>query len=387
MSVAIFGFGKSGRGAKKLLEQEGYRVVVYDDRPLPDGVLPFSDFHNVRYVVLSPGFFLEHPLCQEALAQGIAVISEIQLALSRTEQRVIGVTGSNGKTTTVSFFEYLLRSQGVKAKAIGNIGEVASLYMANGPPRDEILIVELSSFQLETMSLPLLDEALLLNVTPNHLDRYRAFEDYAATKWKILSLLKEGGRLFCPRGLKIPVPHAAIAALPPSQGVPLWMGEDGFVRAVLETLFPEWDLDAAARTFQRPAHRLELIREVRDIKIYNDSKATSVAATIHALKILSGSIVLILGGHAKEPTFQPLLEHLHRVRAIVAMGEAREQIARDLKTHSIYSVETMEEAVAQAFRLAKKGDVLLLSPACSSFDAYRSFEERGDHFARIVGGL
>ncbi len=360
MKIVILGMGRSGKAAKALLEREGHELICLDQ---PDGVLP----ENIDQIVVSPGVPGTHPLLQNAKVE---VIGEMELGLRRLKQRAIGVTGTNGKTTTTLFITHALRCSGKKARALGNIGTPLCEYLLL-PDEEEIIVLEMSSFQLETCSTRCLERGIILNITPDHLDRYEGFEAYAKAKCRMGEICKE-----------------------------LYLGEG--VKKIFETYSPTRDTQNyseidfcsdfgvnahfAKKSFVPPAHRFELLRNLREVAFVNDSKATNVEAVCYALEKVDAPVLLLLGGRDKGANFAELMNYAKKVRIIFAFGEASAKIEMELGS-KCKSFATLEEAFAAAAAEAKSGEMVLLSPACSSFDAFENYEKRGERFKQMVEEL
>ncbi len=350
----VIGLGKSGMGAVEFLVKRGDQVVAVD-RMEPE----FSLF-DFDLVVVSPGVPPENVLYQRAIREGIEVIGEAELAFREIKNRVIGVTGSNGKSTTVAMIAHILNRSGRRARALGNIG-TALITAVGDLGQDEIVVAELSSFQLETMKTKVLDVAMILNVTPNHLDRHGTMENYYKAKLRIGELVKEGGAF----GVSHTVP-----------------GGD-FVRfACLQMGLTEEEIVRGMEGFKPLPHRLEFVGEVKGVKCYDDSKATTMDAVSYAVKKIGCNIILIAGGRHKGGSFSIWNESFPgRVKAIILLGEAKEVIAKELVLDiPIYFVQSLDLAIEKGLQVASQGDNLILSPGCSSYDMFLNFEKRGEAF-------
>ncbi len=377
-----------------------------------------SVFSEYPVLILSPGVPRATPAIQAALAAGIDVVGDIELFAGVVDVPVIAVTGSNGKSTVVSWIAHVLKSVGIDAVACGNIGQPALDSLAAMP---DVIVLELSSYQLEsTRSLKPLS-ATVLNVSDDHLDRYDGIEHYAAVKRSVFN-----GATHCVANWDDPRtwPEAGVTpceyftlAMDASEtsrwhrsrknGV-TWLCDDGYalmpqaglsvpgdhnaanalaVLALIEPLaIPFPALQAGLSGFAGLAHRTEYLGEQNGVRWYNDSKGTNVDACITAIKAMPGSVVLIAGGISKDADFTPLRAVLkERVRVAVMIGRDRARIIEQLAdTVPIVEAQTLREAVALARQHAQPGDVVLLSPACSSFDMFRNFEDRGVQFTRAV---
>lgn len=400
----IVGMGRSGRPAAELLLQEGWEVIGYDERQvIVPGcrVVQEVEWKGIELVVVSPGIAPEHPVYAEAVRRGIHLVGEAELALSRLKNRMVGITGTNGKTTLASFLAHVLKVAGKKAVALGNIGEAFSTF-AKDPDPEAIVIAELSSFQIETLESRLFSDVVWLNLTPDHLDRYRDMDEYMEAKKKIRHCLREGGHLILPEELRAIYPQddPAICTLAESSYLQVWKNKQywrGRERFALTSAFIVathlgvtsevfWK---GVETFTRPEHRMEEVAEIDGVTFINDSKGTNLAATIHAVESVGTDVVLIAGGVLKESSFAPWETALGtRVKTIVAMGESRSRIEKELgKRYAVVSAQDLRDAVLRARECANAGDTVLLSPGCASFDCFANFEKRGEAFKSEVRGL
>ncbi len=363
----IVGLGISGKAALEYLEREGWEVVAVDSKRDPPHVLPdTTEFvvFDFNLVVVSPGIAMSHPLYIRAQKEGVEIVGEMELALRHLNNSMIGVTGSNGKSTTVSLIAHVLNESGRKARAVGNIGTPLLSLVGNVDP-EEILVLEISSFQLETLSSRKLTCAAILNINPNHLDRHKTMEEYIRLKQKIKTLVQEGGVYYENLGLDNAVYVRAITA---------YFGVD-------EKSFQE-----ALITFAPLPHRLEYVGEIQGIPCYNDSKATTPEAVSYAVRTLEKGIILIAGGRNKGCSFSSWNETFcGKVKKILLLGESKELIKKQLQLDiPISLVDSLESAVEKGLQCAEIGDTLLLSPGCASYDMFLNFEKRGEMFKKIV---
>ena len=414
----VVGMEKTGRAAADFLRAAGADVAVSDIKPLdlPGFRLQTDALFDESWdqIVLSPGVPSDLPGLERARARGIPVIGEIELAAPFLKGPVIGITGSNGKTTTTSLVGHILESAGVPVQIGGNIGTPV-IAMAAPSRDDQWNVLELSSFQLETIRTFRVHIALCLNVTQNHLDRHHTFENYAAAKANILRTQQPGDYAVLNAGVPVCRSFAGIGS-----GQRIWFGDsdirDGQLWIDGQPLMPLADIPipgrhnaenvlaaahaarlagvplpavaAAVKTFRAVEHRLEFVAERQGVRYYNDSKATSVDATIKALDSFEGNLWVILGGKDKGSDYTVLRDRLARkARAVLLIGAAAEKIASHLEgAVPLIRSGTLHSALAEARARAQSGDTVLLAPACASFDQFKSYEHRGQIFKELVYG-
>ncbi len=421
--VAVLGFGVSGRAAADFLSRRGARVLVIDRDPdkvqSPYPVVGENvplDFSIYRYLVVSPGVPRQHPLYRQAQEAGVAVFGEAELALQSTDQIVLGITGTNGKTTVTELVTHILPD----AMAVGNIG--APLTTEVDRCKTRVLVAELSSYQIETLQSRKLHAAVILNITPDHLDRYGDMNEYAQAKIDIGKCVKPGGKLFVFEEAYRSYAQLFGDAIQPicygfNSDLPLYFDGSHLVyKEKLEFLLPleyrkifrkEGDNLLAAyalcheigvtpeeflaglQTFRKPPHRLEFVRNLKDVAYYNDSKGTNIEAVVRAVKAMQGETILIAGGVDKGSAYAPWIKAFAgKVKCICAIGEAKEKIQRELsKMIPVEICESLEEAIDRARSHAVAGDQVLLSPGCSSFEMFRDYAHRGEEFKQIVKAL
>ena len=418
-NILVVGMGKSGRAALEFLTAREARVTTTDMQPrAAAGFRPQTEElfgEPWDLIVLSPGVPADLTGVAQARARGVDVIGEVELAAPWLKGPVVAITGSNGKTTTTSLVGHILASAGVPAQVGGNIG-MPVIGMAETSREDQWNVLELSSFQLETTRSLRAHVGVCLNVTQNHLDRHHTFESYAAAKGNLFRMQHAGDYAVLNAD---DATCRSFAELTPA--TPLWFtGEDirdGQVFLGSEPLMPVGDIPipgahnvenvmaaalaariagaglpqiaAAVRTFRAVEHRLEFVGEHGGVRFYNDSKATSVDATIKALDSFSGNLWVILGGKDKGSDYSVLRDRLSRkAHAALLIGAAAEKIGRQLNgaTKLVYS-GTLQSAVEEAWRGAHPGDTVLLAPACASFDQFQSYEHRGSVFKELVNRL
>lgn len=433
----VIGFGISGRSATKFLLAKGWQISAFDRNAtglmeneevrtlVGQGVELFPedaafDLKSFSLAILSPGVSPAHHLVQKVKAHPIEIIGEVELAFRFVQQPVIAITGTNGKTTVTLLVEHILNHAGKRARALGNVGIPLAAEMVH-IDQNEILVVELSSFQLETMSAKKIDAGAILNITPDHLDRYASMLEYAKAKIRMQDLLKESGRLFveektfsefsklfqgrnCLRyGYDRSLPYSTdlsylynhgkkTVQLPDSlQGSKSHDLENALAAYALCAQFGVEDrhFSEALETFQKPHHRIEFVRQVKGVSFYDDSKGTNIDAVQRAVEKMKGPVILIAGGVDKGAPYAPWASFFKgKVKKVLAMGQAAHKIKSDL--HPAICVEVssnLSSAVNQAYADAMPGDVILLSPGCSSYDMFRDYAHRGEEFQRLVNQL
>ncbi|MCS7006573.1 MAG: UDP-N-acetylmuramoyl-L-alanine--D-glutamate ligase [Gaiellaceae bacterium] len=410
-SVLVLGLARSGTAAAEALRARGCSVVGVDRDPQVEtgrlhalgvelhlGEEEESLLTGIDLVVKSPGVPSEAPLVQAARARGIPVWSEIELGARLLSNPILGVTGTNGKTTTTELLGAMFRAAGRPVEVAGNIGRpLCSL--AGGVPSDAWIVCELSSFQLEDVETLRPAIAVLLNIAPDHLDRHGSLERYREAKLRMFERQTAEDVAVVPRGFgDIPgsarrIEFAPDDPLPAEPRIPGLHNRENAAAASAAARaagLPESALAEALRTFPGVPHRIELVRERGGVRFVNDSKATNVAATLRALASFPGArLHVVLGGRGKAERYEPLAEALGTRDCAYLIGEAAEDIARALEAagRRYRHADTLGEAVAAAARAAEPGDVVLLSPACASYDQFRDFEERGETFRRLVEAL
>ena len=445
--VLVVGAARSGVAAAEFLLARGATVVLTDCRRLEE--LPASvgrlrggvagnrlllelgghraaSFRECDLVVTSPGVPLSIGFFTESRSAGVPIIAEVELAYRHIKGRILGITGSNGKTTTTELVAEMLRAGGLHGHAAGNVGVPLISFVAESTAED-FYATELSSFQLEGIERFRPAVATILNLTPDHLDRYAGFEEYAAAKRRIFMNQKPGDfavlNLDDPLVAAIAVELQSTAVFFSRQGQPqrgtyvdsgrvlhrdgasekeLFLVDDITLRGEhnLENVLaaatvsllagvPAEGLCDAVRRFKGVEHRLEWVAEINGVHYFNDSKATNVDATIKAIRAFPGGIHLIAGGRDKGADFSTLRDLVRdRVRELVLIGEAAETIERALAGQTdIRRAASLEEAVHVCRRHALPGEIVLLAPACASYDMFTNYEHRGRVFKESVLAL
>jgi UDP-N-acetylmuramoylalanine--D-glutamate ligase len=443
--VLVVGIGKSGVSAALYLRRLGARVTVSDTRPsealakeipalLEAGVMVETGGHGVLtfrrqdMVVVSPGVPLSTPEIQQVLRYGTPLIGEVELAFQGLQGQIVAITGSNGKTTTTSLVGHILEHAGMETKVGGNIG-LPVVELIEGSTEKTWSVLEVSSFQLETIDTFRPHIAAVLNITPDHLDRHGTFENYAAAKARItenqtaddflvlnaedkptqmvaaktkaqiywfsgIRRIKQGafvhgdGVYFLQKEGGTPEPVMPVAEIPlrGSHNV-----ENVLAAIAMAKLagVPTDKVREAVGSFTAVEHRLQFVAKVRGVDYYNDSKATNVDATAKALASFAGGVRVILGGKDKGSDYTELLPLLReRTVAVYTVGAAAEIIERQLAgAIDLQRAGTLAEAVRMASAAAQPGETVLLAPACASFDQFTSYEHRGRVFVELVKAL
>jgi UDP-N-acetylmuramoylalanine--D-glutamate ligase len=444
-TVAVLGFGKTGQAVldyllahephtplwlfnddaiaegekRRSFERRGVRFLTGADR--------FAELAGCGRVVMSPGFDGRHPRFAALRQAGAEVISEIEFAFRRLQARVIAVSGSNGKSTTVSLVQHLLTSAGVRSRLAGNIG-MPLIAEIDDIPAGSLAVLELSSFQLEEIDRFRPEVAVLLNVTPDHLDRYPSMAEYSAAKFNLFKnqgptdvmvlnaddpLLRDAGKLGRgrPFWFSISRPQTRGAHLE-GQDLVLDMGAgretvslrrnplrgihnlENIMAAALACRAVGLDsaaIEGGLADFRGLAHRMEAAGRVGRVEFINDSKATNVDAALKSIASIDGDLVVILGGKDKGGDFRALLEPLQqRARRVLLLGKAAPLLAEQLSAlgDRLAFVRDLEDAVVSGYGVLRAaGGTVLLAPACASFDMFDNFEHRGEVFKQEVGRL
>jgi UDP-N-acetylmuramoylalanine--D-glutamate ligase len=437
MRALVVGMKKSGMASAELLARQGAVVRATDLKPLdqlPEAApllarlqVPFAQqapevFQDCDLIVLSPDVPADLPPLEEARRRGARVIGEVELAAPFLKGNTIGITGSNGKTTTTSLTGHILREAGLPVQVGGNIGTPVTA-MVESSHDGAWNVLELSSFQLETIEEFHAHVGLALNVTQNHLDRHHTFDKYAAAKGRLFETMGADdfavlnaedevcvsyaqrtaaavewfsgkrkvtpGAHLCGDKLVLDGKLLMTAAEIPIRGRHNVENVLAAAIAAARAGVSHEAIAGAVRTFRAVEHRLEFVRNVRGVDFYNDSKATSVDATLKAVDAFPGNLWVILGGKDKGLDYSQLREALAaKAHAALLIGAAAAKITDQLRgAVPLVDAKTLDQAVAKAYDAARPGDTVLLAPACASFDQFRSFEHRGEVFKQIVNQL
>jgi UDP-N-acetylmuramoylalanine--D-glutamate ligase len=443
--VLVVGLGKSGLSAAMFLREQGARVTVSDTRSavalakeipalLEAGIMVESGGHGLLtfrrqdLIVVSPGVPMDTPEVKQVVAFGLPVIGELELASRYLKGDVVAITGSNGKTTTTTLVGQIFADAGRPTLVGGNIG-LPVIDLVKESSAETASVLEVSSFQLETVEEFHPHIAAVLNITPDHLDRHGSFESYAAAKTRItenqtaedflvlnaedkaaqMVALKTKAQIYWFSGRRpikqgafvhgesiLFIPREGAKAEPVMPVSEIHLKGSHNVENVLAAVcmarlgnISAESIRASVAAFKAVEHRLELVKLVNGVEFYNDSKATNVDAAMKAVASFAGGIHLILGGKDKDSDYSLMSELLkERVKIVYTIGSAAEKIERQL--HGVVKIvpaETLQAAVSKAANAATVGDVVLLSPACSSFDQFENYEQRGRVFRQLVNEL
>ena len=432
----IVGLGRTGLSAARHLAARGHRLVVTDSRVDPPGLAELrrlvphaatalggfdpAVLEGADQIVVSPGVSLGEPLLRMAVSRGLDLVGDIELFAREAGGRVLGITGTNGKSTVTTLVGEFASAAGIEVRVGGNLG-VPALDLLEGPPA-AMYVLELSSYQLETTHSLQLEAAAVLNVAPDHLDRYAGLAEYAAAKARIFEraatavvnlddelvvrmprpgqrcvgfsltrgdadfrLLARDGEEWLAEGAEALLPRSALR-LPGRHNV-----ANALAALAVGSVagLPREAMTGVLRRIGGLPHRAERVRDWRGIAWIDDSKGTNVGATVAAIEGLDGPLVLIAGGEGKGQDFTSLGPACQgKVRHAVLIGRDAAQLAAALgKSCPVSFAESMQAAVAVAAAVARQGDTVLLSPACASFDMFRDYAQRGEAFATAVRGL
>lgn len=432
--IAVLGGGESGVGAAILARQLGYWVFLSDygtirddyQRELEENGIPFEEnghtlniLEEVTLVVKSPGIPPSNECVLWLRQKGIPVISEIEFGARHAGQPIIAISGTNGKSTTTKLTWHLLREAGINVELGGNIGKSFARLVSNKTP--DFFVLEVSSFQLEDCPTFTPQIAALLNITPDHLDRYEgSMQLYAQAKFQIFKNQKErdvfifnSSDEWIKQGLsavdsavkKIAIPASII---PASDEVLLEVGEHTFrlnnpalrgqhnaqnasfaIAIALQLEINPVQIQKGLDSFIGLPHRMQSIKKIKEVTYINDSKATNINAALYALGAFQTPIIWIVGGVDKGNDYRILYPVMKHVKAIIAIGRDNSAIWRAFEKYEInkYEAESMEQAVQLAATIGSKNDTVLLAPACASFDRFKNFEHRGELFEKAVNEL
>ncbi|UCG20300.1 MAG: UDP-N-acetylmuramoyl-L-alanine--D-glutamate ligase [Deltaproteobacteria bacterium] len=436
--VLVVGLAKTGLATAEFLLSKGARVTVTDHLSASElgstadsakslgcslalGGHPVEVFTQADLIVVSPGVPLELPELKEAQSRSIPIIGELELASRFLQLPIVAISGTNGKTTTTALVGDMLKHSGKRVFVGGNIGNpLISIFKEKEP--FELAVVEVSSFQLDSMATFHPQVAVLLNISEDHLDRYPSFADYVESKCRLFANQTAEDTAVVPARdplitVRCTIPSRQLNFSPTKNSAHAYLESGWLMCRVMPGPLRRYDLnrwqlfgkhnqqnllaavlaatsmgakpEAIQKTidsFKPLPHRMELVHHWRGIRFYDDSKGTNVDSVVRSLESFSSPIILIAGGRDKEGSYDPLVSLVRqRVKMLVLIGEARFRLAKALgKLSCTVVVEEMDAAVQVALGAAVAGDVVLLSPACSSFDQYEDYKARGDHFRTLV---
>jgi UDP-N-acetylmuramoylalanine--D-glutamate ligase len=435
--ILIVGLGATGIATAKFLSKMGKKIAITDTKAEEELAPALKELKGIKFegffgghrkeyflgypmVVVSPGVDTNLSYLQEVKREGAKVIGEIEFASTFVKEPVIAITGTNGKTTVTSLIGEIFKKACGDVFVGGNIGNPLINYVSEGK-KAKYVILEISSFQLETIETFHPNTSVLLNVAEDHLDRYGSYEEYKAAKYRIFenqgeadwavlnkdlpseveirakslyfknnTILKEGAFFFNDfmfvrmKGKEWTYKRS----LSPLMGT---HNTENILAALLVSHIYDIDrgvIEEALKSFKGLPHRVEPVRELKGVRLYNDSKATNVDATKRALESMEGKIVLIAGGKDKGGSYRVIEPLMKNVRAMILIGEAQQRIFDEIggltETHR---EKDLDAAVKKALELAKEGDAILFSPMCSSYDMFKDYKERGNTFKRMVESL
>jgi UDP-N-acetylmuramoylalanine--D-glutamate ligase len=438
--VTVVGAAKSGIAAAELLAQRGACVTLSDTRPAVPEAAPLerlgvelelgghqaATLSGADLIVLSPGVPPNQPVVQAARDRGVPVIGELELAFRWLRGRVIAITGTKGKSTTTTLTGRMLAASGFAVTMGGNIGAPLSGQVADSTP-ETLHVVEASSFQLEQIDTFHPWIAVMLNFSPDHLDRHPNVEAYGAAKarifenqqphdWAVINAddpavlnlarrTRAATRLFARRapisegtvvedGWIVGRESGATTRLVPLEAIHLLgphLVSDVMAAATVSAIAgaPPAAMASAVESFRGLEHAMELVRQIGGVRFVNDSKATNVESALRSIESFESDLVVIIGGRYKGGDFSLLRDPLAaRAKAVVAIGESKARVRQALDgAVEVHDAATLDEAVARAFAIARPNGVVLLAPACSSFDMFQDYADRGRRFKEVVAGL
>ncbi len=405
----ILGFGLTGASVAAYFESQKKKYLVYDDRNEFIDCAFYPSLNRIESIeaasfdllIPSPGISPKHFIYQEAVKKGIPIRNEIDLAFEKIKCPIIAITGTNGKTTVTKLVAEMLQQVGYQAIPCGNFGKPV-ISLVNQIESDTILCVELSSFQLEALEQRKIDFGIILNLTPDHLDRYRSMQEYAEAKLKMERLIKPSGQFWIHSAL-----YSQFLSHRPDSQVRFY--DDQKIREFDQltqnqrekenwmaafSILREFDISIELflnflKTFKKPAHRVEKIAEIEEISFYDDSKGTNSDAVLYAIDSLNQPILLLLGGQDKGIHYEGLIPAIKKkVKQVILFGQAKNKLAQAFEgSVDFILTDRLEDAILEAYQKAEKGDAVLLSPACSSYDQFKNYEHRAKIFKECVLSL
>jgi len=438
--IVILGAGESGVGAALLAQKQGYNVFVSDKSPIADKYKKILSNNNIEFeegthteekilqaseIIKSPGIPDKVDIIKKAKAKGISIVSEIEFASRFTNAKFIVITGTNGKTTTTLLTYHILKNAGFNVGLAGNVGESLAKQVAQN--NHTCYVLELSSFQLDGMFSFKADVAILLNITPDHMDRYENnFQNYVDSKFRIIQNMRESDEFIYFIDDQVINNQLHEKQIAPSQ-LPVSLkgsveegayldGDQLIFNNILSTFsiqyskFPlkgkhnmvntmaavlaastfgvgQEKIEEGLMSFKNAPHRLEFVAEIKGVKFINDSKATNIDSVTYAIDSYEEPLIWIAGGKDKGNDYSTL-DHLikEHVKALVCLGADNTKLINFYKEKldTVIDTHDVNDAVLQSFNLGKPGDVVLLSPACASFDLFKNYEDRGEKFKAAV---
>ncbi len=404
--VAVLGLGISGFATAKFLLRQGADVFVSDSEKTPSlnekvsvllnrgaevklGRHDLDRMMKSDLIVVSPGIPLNHEVVVRAQKKAVPITTEMELAISRITNETVAVTGTNGKSTVTTMIRHVLNGCGFKAVSCGNIGNPVIDELEN-LKRDTVVVMEMSSFQLSRLSEFQPKAAVLLNITPDHLEWHGSLEAYADAKWSIFESQRPGQSAVINEELKSEAERRKIASkllyFSNTNGNP---NKSAAVEAAKAFGIRPAEALARLETYKPLEHRMEMVAEFEGRSIINDSKSTNVDSLVWALNRLENSIVLIAGGRSKDAPLESIADLVEKkVSSLITIGEQREHLLNIWKGIPQREVaDSMKVAVARALEIAPRGSTILLSPACKSFDMFKDYEDRGRIFKKCVHEL
>ena len=438
--IIVFGLKITGISSAKALSKLGYKVLVYADKKDDDFYKAIDelrdydvdiiddinaiDYSEILYLLKSPGIKLDNPFIKLAQTNNLEVVSDIELAFRLFEDiKFIAITGTNGKTTTTHMVSSILSAAGIKNQVVGNIG-VGLLWKIISLGLDVVYVLEISSFQLASSKTFRAPIACLTNISPDHIDWHGSYEEYINAKLQItknqtkddiiivnaddfsFNLVKDNTKAKIRQisfDKKVEQGSCLIDKDIFIDGTKSVISTDDIklvgLHNIQNTLFAievciamnidQKHIKAGISNLRPIEHRIEEVRNIDGVKYYNDSKGTNVDSTIKALDGFKNSIILIAGGYDKKADYNPLFKDRKNIKKVILFGQTKNDIKTTAEKYKldISICNDLKESVELAYKLSKKDDVILFSPACASWDMYKNFEERGKHFKKIVNSL
>ncbi len=401
MSYLVIGLGKSGISAAKYLQKNHRSIALFDDNSrkyyspdiltlIDNGAEIFNEhksFSKIKKAVISPGIPTDHFMIRKLKSLKIPVISEIELGLSHLKNKMIAITGTNGKSTVCSMIVHVLNFLNIPSVCVGNIGYPITSYLFDQSD-DKVLIIEVSSFQLESIIGKYFDIGLILNIYPHHLDRHDCFDSYASTK---ISLQLKSQKIYVSKAVSEQFNDQLNKHFIYDEKI---LESEGYLGQNLSAAYAickefninELDFLNAIKSFKGLAHRLEEIGTINQVRYFNDSKATNPSAVIQAVERFSNNVILITGGYDCANSFNIWRKVFpERVKKIITMGQCKQKIFDAISDLiEVIEVDNLSIGFEKAYQIASANDVVLFSPGAPSYDLFNNFEERGDAFKLLV---